>query len=134
MTIRYCEYKGKQVETKTEQKSYLSASSKFDFTEASINEVPINSKLKEAFDILSKGDGNPFFFISEMKLGENHKTVYGDIMTEEWAKSFVSKLKVAPFPVSALGHIGDSHPMERVESHGYVVGGKVKDESMFLKN
>ncbi|NIU83392.1 MAG: hypothetical protein GWN64_07915 [Candidatus Thorarchaeota archaeon] len=55
-------------------------------------------------------------------------------MTKEWAESFIKKLDTAPFPMSALGHTNVERPLERVESHGYVVGGKVQDNSMFLRN
>jgi hypothetical protein len=114
--------------------SYLMGAPIFEKNEIDIEDVPINPNLKEVFKILSKGDKDPFFFISEMKLGEEYPTAYGDIMTTDWAKSFVDKLNVAPFPMSALGHKNVTTPWERAESHGYVLGGKVINDSLYLKN
>lgn len=134
--IKLQSYRGMQVkEEKTENKSYASTPL-FASKDIKVEDVPINKNLNAVSIILQEGDKNPFYFISEMKFGEKHPTVYGEIMTKEWAESFVEKLDNAPFPISAFGHVNMSDPWERKPSDGYVLGGKVDEEreSMFLLN
>jgi hypothetical protein len=129
-------FKGNIVKEKTERGSYLMGKPVFEKSIISVDDIPINDNLTDAFKTLTEGDKNPFMFVSEMKLGEDHPTAYDDIMTVDWGESFVNKLDNAPFPVSALGHTNVDRPAERVENQGYVFGGKVdkEKESMFLLN
>lgn len=136
MTIEYANYKGqKVVKEKTEIQSYITTPI-FASKDIDIKDVKINKNLKEAVKILQGDDKDPFYFISEMKYGEDFPTSYDDIMSKEWADSFIGKLDVSPFPMSVYGHVNITNPMERAENQGYVIGGKVDDKkkSMFLLN
>lgn len=134
MTVKDKQYKNMPItQERSGVKSYASGVPLFNST-ITTDDIPVNPSLQNAFSVLSDGDESPFFFVSEMKLGEDYPAKNGDIMTVEWAESFVSALDRAPFPISALGHTNVDRPMERVESHGYVVGGAVIDDSLYLKN
>lgn len=102
----------------------------------SLNDVPIANK--ESYDILV-GDSKPFEFINKVQLGESapakpdpYTTI---ILTEEWAKSFVAAVKKVVKPVFIGGHADASVGYKaRAIPDGYVTGGLVKDEVLYLRN
>lgn len=138
MTIEFetkkISFKGKQCDTEIKAISCRMNTSDFEHLNLGIGDVKINDAINTQYQALSRGDNNPYFFLSEMKIGPEHPIYDGSVMTKEWADSFVDKLNNAPFPMSSLGHVHVKNELERAENNGYVVGGVVVGDSMVLKN
>lgn len=78
-------------------------------------------------------------FVNIVHLGENFPAQPDPwttvILTEEWAKSFVNAVKDSPKPLFIPGHTDASIGYKmRAIPDGYVVGGKVQDGKLHLRN
>ena len=101
-----------------------------------IDDVPIANK--SAYDILV-GDSKPFEFINRVKLGNDaparpdpYTTI---ILTSKWAQSFVDAVKKVSKPVFIGGHADASIGYKaRAIPDGYITGGLVKDDVLYLRN
>lgn len=90
----------------------------------------------KAFNFLSEGDQEPSFFVNTVKFGEDHPTVYGQVLTKEWAESFAKAVNKNPKPLYIRGH-EDAEQFSgllRAVAGGYIVGATVKDNELQLKN
>lgn len=105
-------------------------------TDMDIENISIGNK--KAFETLSEDDEEPKFFISTVRLGEDYKTMTWPevVLTESWAKSFVAAVNKSPGPLYIEGHEDSdfSRQLFRAIPDGYVVGGKVENDTMFLRN
>lgn len=78
-------------------------------------------------------------FINIVQLGEDHPA-HSDswttvILTEDWAKSFVDAVKASPKPLFIPGHTDSNTGYKmRAIPDGYITGGKVKDNKLYLRN
>lgn len=102
----------------------------------SIEDVPIGNK--DAVDVLMSG-GKRDEFINSMKLGDDypaHPDSYTTfIMTKEWAESFAQHVNTTPKPLFIGGHAEYSvSAKERAIPDGYLIGAKVIDNTLYLRN
>lgn len=86
-----------------------------------------------------KGDAEVYEFINEVKLGEDNKAqldAWTDIvLTTEWAQSFSDAVNATPKPLFIKGHAEFSvSGKERVIPDGYVTGGLVLNDTLYLRN
>lgn len=101
-------------------------------TELKLEDIKISNE--KAFNALSEGDEKPFFFLVEIKFGEQNPATDGSIYTDIWADSYLEGLNEKPYPGSKNGHIG-LYSSETVDNHTYVIGGqKVSNDTMVLKH
>lgn len=105
-----------------------------DAVAVSADSIDNSQAINDKISILQEGDEKPFYFVNAVQLGEEHPTAYGNILTEQWAESFLSALDKAPLPLSAYGHENELEAMKRRDNDGYVVGGVVRDNTLYLKN
>ena len=102
----------------------------------SIDDIAIADK--KAYNILH-GDGEVFEFINKVELGEEFPAIPDPwttiILTKEWAQSFVSAVDKVAKPVFIGGHADYAiSTKERAIPDGYIVGGKVIDNTLYLRN
>jgi len=109
------------------------------FKDVAINDieaVPIKNKaaVKELFL-----DETRFEFINRVFLGENHIAKPDQwtkiVLTEDWANSYVNALSKSPKPLYVPGHADFAiSSKERAIPDGYIIGGLVKDDILYLRN
>ncbi len=84
------------------------------------------------------GEEDVYEFVNKVMLGEDHPAKPDPyttiVLTKEWAESFISALKT-PKPLFIGGHaeFGVSYK-ERPIPDGYLVGGIVKNDTLYLRN
>ncbi len=103
---------------------------------SSIDDVPIADK--KAYDILV-GEKDAFEFVNTVKLGEKYPAKLDPwtdiVLTEDWAKSFVKAVNKVAKPLFIGGHADTGVGYkERAIPDGYITGGVVKDEVLYLRN
>jgi hypothetical protein len=85
------------------------------------------------------GEANGYEFVNIVELGEDHPAMPDPwtkvVLTEEWAKSFVKAVKAVPKPMFIPGHAdqGVGYKM-RALPDGYIVGGLVQNDVLYLRN
>lgn len=84
------------------------------------------------------GEGTVYEFVNKVMLGEKHPAKPDPwttvILTEDWAKSFVQALKT-PKPLFIDGHADFAiSPKSRAIPDGYIVGGTVINDTLYLRN
>ena len=133
-TNKLYSFKDQECKSEIRNVSCRMNTSKFEPGNQTVATLKPNDNIMPQIKELSAGDKEPFYFVSEMKFGEEHPIFDDTIFTKEWADSFVLKLDDAPFPLSQFGHVATRYPLERAENDGYVVGGLVEGNSMYLLN
>ncbi len=90
----------------------------------------------EAVETLFK-DMAPLEFVNEVLLGDAHPASerYGEvILTKEWAESFANAINKKPGFLYAKGHEDAEHWFARAVPSGYIVGAKVDNDKLLLRN
>jgi len=101
-----------------------------------VEAVPIGNK--ESYNTLL-GEGEKYEFVNRIALGDNHPA-YPDswttvILTEDWAKSYAKGVNSVPAPLFLAGHADQGvHYKMRAIPDGYVVGARLKDGYLYLRN
>ena len=103
---------------------------------ASIDAVPIGNVT--AYKTLL-GEAPVYEFVNTVKLGDKFPARPDSwteiILTEEWANSFVNAVKAIPKPLFIGGHKDSAvHYKERAIPDGYITGGLVQNEVLYLRN
>jgi len=85
------------------------------------------------------GEAEVHEFINVVHLGEDYKAQLDPwtdiVLTEEWAKSFATSMKESPKPLFIPGHSdADAGFKMRAIPDGYMTGGMVSDDRMYLRN
>jgi hypothetical protein len=92
----------------------------------------------EAYESLVE-DNEVHEFVNIVELGEDH-LAHPDpwttiVLTEEWAKSFAKAVRKTPKPMFIPGHAdGNAGYKGRAIPDGYITGGTVKDNRLYLRN
>lgn len=98
------------------------------------NDIPIGNQA--AVNTLF-GTMKPLEFVNEILLGEAHPASegYGQvILTNEWAESFANAVNKIPGFLYAKGHEDAEHWFARAVPSGYIVGAKVENNRLLLRN
>jgi len=103
---------------------------------SNIDSVPVGNPT--AYKILT-GEDTVHEFINTVQLGEGAKAQLDRwtsiTLTEEWAQSYVNAVKEAPKPLFIPGHAEEGiASKERAIPDGYVTGGLVLNNVMYLRN
>lgn len=103
---------------------------------SSIDSVAVGNL--EAYNVL-KEDAEVYEFVNAVLLGPDNRAqldAWTDIeLTPEWAQSFADAVKAAPKPLFIRGHAEFSvSGKERVVPDGYVTGGLVLGNTLYLRN
>lgn len=97
-------------------------------------EIPVGNH--EAVETLFK-DMQTLEFVNEVMLGDAYPASegYGEvILTEEWAESFAKAVNEKPGFLYAKGHEDAETWFARAIASGYIVGAKVEDGRLLLRN
>lgn len=82
----------------------------------------------ENYNIITEGDENPFLFSQGIQFPIKAN---GDIYTEDFFKSFLSRNSERAFPGDKYGH--DINPFSRQPTHFYQIGGEIRNNVAYFK-
>lgn len=123
-----------QKKTTFEIKKTLFKSSVVSVNRIKPEDIPVGNQ--DAVSKLFNKDDNPAEFVNEVLLGEGHETddYSGNIiLTDEWAESYAKAVNEKPGVLYARGH-EDVNPYLRAIPSGYIVGAKVDNGALLLRN
>ena len=119
---------------KIETKKTLFRSSIVAVNSTKPEDIPLGNV--EAVNKLFGEDAQPTEFVNQVLLGDDHAAVEWDgevVLTEDWANSYAEAVNKTPGVLYARGH-EDVNPYLRAIPSGYIVGAKVENGSLLLRN